>query len=155
MRSGEPTQVGDLRPSPRNPRTITDEKLMMLGKAMQEFGDLSGIVFNIQTGRLIGGHQRLKHLDPGWKIIKKDHRDDTGTVALGEIETPWGIWTYREVDWLEKKEIAANIAANQHSGEFDLNKLRELIVEINDEELDIDLLGFDEGELEDIIGEKK
>jgi DNA modification methylase len=148
-------KVSDLTPASYNPRTITDEKLMMLGKAMQEFGDLSGIIFNIRTGRLIGGHQRIKHLDPDWKITKQEHQDNVGTVAVGEIETPFGIWTYREVDWPENKEKAANIAANQHSGEFDLNKLKELIVEIDDETFDVDLLGFNEAELEDIIGEKK
>ncbi len=147
--------VGDLTPASYNPRTITDDKLAMLGKAMQEFGDLSGIVFNVRTGQLIGGHQRIKHLEPDWKITKKNHQDSVGTVAVGEIETPFGVWSYREVDWSEKKEKAANIAANQHSGEFDLNKLRELIIEINDEDFEVDLLGFNEGELEGIIGEKK
>ncbi|HSW38050.1 MAG TPA: DNA methyltransferase [Acidobacteriota bacterium] len=147
--------ISDLQPSPNNPRTISDEKLAMLGKAMREYGDLSGIVFNVRTGRLVGGHQRLKHLDTGWIITKKPHEDKLGTVAVGEIETPFGIWAYREVDWPAKRETAANIAANQHSGEFDLNKLRDLIIDINDEQFDVDLLGFDEGELEDIIGEKK
>jgi hypothetical protein len=148
--------VRDLSPSPYNPRKITSEKLRMLGKSMKEFGDLSGIVFNIRTGRLIGGHQRIKHLDPSWQITKREHMDKTGTIALGEIETPFGVWQYREVDWLEKKEIAANIAANHQGGYDDLPKLKSLLIEIDDGETDMELAGFNESELERlIVGEEE
>ncbi len=61
-------QVKDLKAFPRNPRKITDKKLDMLGKAMREFGDLSGVIYNTRTGHLVGGHQRIKHLDPSWEI---------------------------------------------------------------------------------------
>ena len=103
------------------------------------------------TKRIIGGHQRIKHLDPAWSITKREHQDKVGTVALGEIETPFGLWQYREVDWPEKKEIAANIAANQHGGEFDYPKFKDLIVEIDDSEFDLDLIGFDKNELSKIF----
>lgn len=138
-------KVKDLKPASYNPRKITDKKLDMLGKSMKEFGDLSGIVFNRQTGNLIGGHQRLKHLQPEWEIVKG--KDDDGY-----IKTPFGNWGYREVDWDEKKEIAANIAANKHGGEFDMVKLKDLLVEIDDGSVDMELTGFDEHELQDIFG---
>ena len=144
-------KIKDLYPSPFNPRKITDEKLRMLGKSMKEFGDLSGIVFNVHTRRLIGGHQRIKHLDPAWSITKREHRDKVGTVALGEIKTPFGLWQYREVDWPEKKEAAANIAANQHGGDFDYPKLKDLIIEIDDGEVDMDNIGFSQKELAGIF----
>ena len=145
-------KIKDLQSSPFNPRKITDEKLRMLGKSMKKFGDLSGIVYNIRTKRIIGGHQRIKHLDPAWSITKREHQDKVGTVALGEIETPFGLWQYREVDWPEKKEIAANIAANQHGGDFDYPKLKDLIVEIDDGEFDLDLIGFGKDELSEMFG---
>ena len=104
----------------------------MLGKSMQEFGDLSGIVVNVRTGRMIGGHQRVKHLDPSWPIKKESHEDVIGTVALGHIETPWGRWQYREVDWDEQKEKAANVAANQHGGQFDLPLLSDILLDLDD-----------------------
>lgn len=144
-------KIKDLKPAPNNPRTITDEKLAALGKSMREFGDLSGVVMNIQTGNLVGGHQRLKHFDPSWPIKKRKHKDDTGTVAIGEIETPFGVWAYREVDWPEKKEKAANISANQSGGLFDYPALKDILVEINDGSLDMELIGFDDGELKDIL----
>ena len=145
-------KISDLSPAEYNPRTITPEKLEMLRKSMAEYGDLSGIVYNRQTGRLIGGHQRLKTLEPDWKITKTDIKDKTGTVAAGHIETPDGRWSYREVDWPEKKEMAANIAANKHGGEFDWPKLKDLIIEIDDGAFDIELTGFSAEELQETFG---
>ena len=116
-------KVKDLKPAPYNPRKITDKQLSMLEKSMKEFGDLSGVVYNIKTGRIVGGHQRIKKLDPEWDIVKQEHKDKNGTVAVGHIETPSGRWAYREVSWTEHKEMAANIAANKHGGEFDIPAL--------------------------------
>lgn len=139
--------AASLKASSYNPRRISDKQLDMLGKAMKEFGDLSGVVVNVRTGSLIGGHQRLKHLDPSWEIIKEPEIDDTGSIAVGYILTPFGKWNYREVDWPEKKEKAANIAANQHGGEFDVPALSNLVLELNDGILDLDLLGFEQEKL--------
>ncbi len=144
-------KVRDLRPAAYNPRKITEWKLQALGKAMQEFGDLSGVIRNTRTGNLIGGHQRLKHFDPTWKINKEKHQDNVGTVAQGYIETPFGRWTYREVDWTEEKEKAANIAANEHGGEFDLPALTELLLELDTGAFDMDLVGFSQEELENLL----
>ena len=140
-------QIKDLKPADYNPRKITNEKLKMLERSMREFGDLSGIVYNRRTGNLIGGHQRIKHLDLEWEVIKRDSEDDLGTIAEGYIETPFGRWTYREVDWSEEREKAANIAANKHGGEFDFPKLSEILVELDDSDFDMELTGFDENEL--------
>lgn len=144
-------EVKDLRPAAYNPRKITEWKLRALGKAMQEFGDLSGVIRNVRTGNLIGGHQRLKHFDPAWKINKEKHEDNVGTVAQGYIETPFGRWTYREVDWDLEKEKAANIAANEHGGEFDLPALTELLLELDTGAFDMDLVGFSQEELENLL----
>lgn len=141
-------KISDLKPAAYNPRKITDKQLAMLKKSMAAYGDLSGIVVNIQTGNIIGGHQRVKNLDPSWPIISKPHTDQTGTVALGYIETPSGRWQYREVSWTKKKEAAANIAANQHGGEFDMPKLREIIIDLDDGSMDPELFGFNSHELE-------
>lgn len=146
-------KVGDLSSAPYNPRKITDKKLRMLLKSMKEFGDLSGIVFNVRTGRVIGGHQRLKHLDPTWSIEKETIAEDSvGTVATGWIETPFGRWTYREVDWPGEKEIMANVAANKHGGEFDYPLLKDLVVSIDDGSKDLELTGFDNDELKKVFG---
>ncbi len=61
--------LSQLKSNPKNPRRVTDKKLDMLKKALFEFGDLSGIVFNRKTGQLVGGHQRVKIFSPESKII--------------------------------------------------------------------------------------
>lgn len=147
--------VSDLRPAGYNPRNISPEKLAMLKKAMEEYGDLGGVIFNTQTGRLIGGHQRTKNLDPTWPIHKEPHTDAAGTVAIGYIETPNGRWTYREVEWAEKKEKAANIAANKMGGDWDDDLLQQLLSELYQGGLDMDLTGFDQAELDELLGLNK
>lgn len=151
-------QVKDLKPAGYNPRKISKTKLNALKKSLEEFGDLSGIVFNIRTQTLIGGHQRTKNLDPSWPIVKEPQADTTGTVAAGYVETPHGRLTYREVDWPDIKEKQANIAANNNGAEFDEILLKELLTELKLEEpdLDIELMGFDEKEMQLILtGEKE
>lgn len=120
--------VSDLKPAPYNPRKISAQQLETLKYALQRFGDLGGIVKNVRSGNLVGGHQRIKHLDPGWRITKKPHRDQVGTVAIGYIETPdFGLLGYREVDWDEVTEKAANLAANKIQGEWDPEKLAPIL----------------------------
>lgn len=143
--------VASLHPAPYNPRKISDEQLAILGKTLAEFGDLSGIVVNRTTGNLVGGHQRLKHLDPKWPIMADPVKDKTGGVAVGHIVTPWGALAYREVEWSEQKEKAANIAANKAGGEFDIPKLKDLLIELDDGAFDLKLTGFTEPELKALI----
>ena len=112
-------KVQDIVPAKYNPRKINKVQLEALGRSMREFGDLGGLVVNTKTGNVVGGHQRLKHLEPSWKITKTATEDKTGTVARGYINTPFGCLDYREVSWPEVKEKAANIAANAHGGDFD------------------------------------
>lgn len=144
-------KVSDLSPSPYNPRKISNQKLTRLKKSLLEFGDLSGIVFNVSTGLLVGGYQRIKSLDPTWAIEKAPHQDQNGTVAVGHIETPFGRFSYREVEWSEKKEKAANLAANKHGGEFDLPMVKETLLDLDTGAFDLELTGFSEGELKELI----
>lgn len=140
-------KVKDLKPAEYNPRVISAARLKMLKKSLDAFGDLSGIVFNAETGNLVGGHQRLKHLEPEWEIVKEPCADDTGTVALGYVDTPTGRLVYREVRWPLEKEIQANIAANQHGGAFEEEGLVKLFRQIGQQQ-DADLIGFEQSEFD-------
>jgi|GEM_PF-3003118 len=137
--------------APYNPRKISPEKLADLGRAMKEFGDLGGIVYNVRTKQLIGGHQRVENFNPDRAIEKTEHADATGTVAIGYVIEGGIRWAYREVDWPEEREIAANIAANRHGGEWDIPKLKELLVSLDDGGSDLSLSGFDEKALEELM----
>lgn len=148
-----PCAVKDLKGAEYNPRRLSQERKEMLIKAMEEFGDISGIVFNIRTGNLIAGHQRVKQLKPEYKIFKSSltKPDKLGTVAMGYIDTPMGRWEYREVDWDIHKEKSANLAANKQGGEWDTVKLGDILKELESVNMDLKLVGFTEGEYLNIL----
>lgn len=139
-------KLKDLIAHDRNPRKISDEKLNMLKKSLAEFGDLGGIVYNLKTKRLIGGHQRLKVLPPETTIYI-----DAKQPGHGYIELNGDRFTCRFVKWDEAKEKAAMIAANQHGGEWDLPILSNLINDLDALNIDMDLLGFGQEELEKLM----
>ena len=148
----EAVKVGDLRQATYNPRKITKEQLARLGRALKEFGDLGGIVYNRRTGNLVGGHQRVKHLDPAWPIkVDHDVEDAVGTVGIGHIKTPFGVFAFREVDWSLEKEMAANIACNKQGGSFDDDKLREVMQDLSEAQFDLELTGFGQDELPGLL----
>lgn len=149
--------LDQLNKNPKNPRKISKEDFENLKRSMAKFGDLSGIVFNRTTGQLVGGHQRIEAFKslPAKKQVIITHQYDQpnqfGTVALGYIDYNNEQYGYREVEWDEATENAANIAANRIQGEFDLDMLAELNHELaqleNGQEL-LSLSGQSDKELE-------
>lgn len=121
----------------------------MLAKSMVEFGSLDGFIYNVRTKQLAGGHQRKTIMPEESKIvIEKRYEKPTrqGTLAHGHIEYDGERWPYREVDWDENKEKAANLAANKGAGEFDFTKLQEFVLELDEANFDLDLTMFDDKE---------
>lgn len=148
-------KIKDLSPNEENPRTITDQKRAMLKKALFKFGDLSGIVFNRKTKRLVGGHQRKDIFDPEAviTITKKFAKPSkTGTYAEGHVELNGEKFSYREVFWDEPMEKAANIAANKGAGEWNMSRLNDWLRDLSDFDLDfdLDLTMFDTKELAEL-----
>lgn len=145
-------KVKDLKPAPYNPRRISAEELDRLNVSMDEFGDLSGLVFNRRTKRIVGGHQRRIFFNDDWPITIEEEATDGnaldkhGTVARGYVQNPetHGKWSFRMVDWPEKREMAANYAANKQGGEFDPIMQRDLFEIIDDGSLNYELVGGEE-----------
>lgn len=149
-RKRPPRTVADLKPSERNPRKVTAEQLSKLSGSMDRFGDLSGLVYNRRTGRLVGGHQRRDQLPTDARIVIHGRRssapNEMGTVAVGYVEVDGEKWGYREVDVDEATELAMNLAANRHGeGAWDFAAIPDLLEDID--EADFDLLGFEDSEL--------
>lgn len=126
-----------LRESPDNPRLIKDTNFKNLGDSMKQFGDLSSFVRNVRTGNLVGGSQRskvAKAFGEGWVIIERRWETPTavGTVAVGKVIIFGEPFGYREVDWDEEREAAANVAANNDGaqGQFDQDKLSAVILKM-------------------------
>jgi hypothetical protein len=144
-------KLSDLSANPRNPRKISEKQLEMLKKSLDEYGDLSGICYNRKTHHTFGGHQRIKVLPPDSDIIIMQTYDSPtrcGTVAEGHVVISGEKYKYREVDWPEQKELAAMIAANKHGGEWEYQLLNEAILELDHANYDMELVGYDDDDLE-------
>jgi len=142
----ETKNIGDLKANPRNPRTISKFDYEKLVQSIKKFGDLSGIVFNIATGQLVGGHQRIeafKQLGGVPTITERyEHATSTGTTAIGYVLLGDEKYSYREVSWSLDLEQAANVAANRIQGEFDKDLLAELVYETSQLENGADLINL-------------
>ncbi len=116
-------RIEQLKQAPYNPRAIDDAALRGLGRSLQEFGDIAGIVWNKRTGHLVAGHQRLD-------ALKREHGEQLSLKPAGKdrfaIVTPSGDrFPVRVVDWSLEQEKAANVAANNPhiAGVFDRDAL--------------------------------
>jgi len=140
--------INDLKGNPQNPRTISKHDYEALVNSIKRFGDLSGIVFNRRTGQLVGGHQRIEAFKRmgGDKSVQITERLESpnakGTVAVGYVYFENEQYAYREVDWDQGTENAANIAANRIQGQFDLDLLAKITYEISQLENGDELLGL-------------
>ncbi len=148
-------KLKDLKPNPGNPRTISDEKLELLKRALDEFGDLGGFVYNRNTKRIVSGHQRHKVFEDTPIHITKDYKKPTrtGTVAEGFVVLNGEQFKYREVFWDETKEKAGAIAANKGAGDWDEELLGNWLRDLDDYGFDLDLTMMDEGERIDFMEE--
>lgn len=128
----EKKKVIDLIPADYNPRKDLkpgDKEYEKLKRSIHEFGYVDPLIWNQQTGRLIGGHQRLK-------VLKAMGIDEVDVVV---------------VDMDEEKEKALNVALNKISGDWDKDKLMLLITDLQGEDFDVSLTGFDPEELDDLF----
>ena len=124
-------KIEELIPATYNPRknlTPEDNEYQKIKRSIEEFGYVEPIIIN-KDKTIIGGHQRLNVLrDLGYK----------------EIDVI-------EIDIDKTKEKALNVALNKITGEWDMDKLGSLLNELNDEQFDLKLTGFDASELDGIL----
>lgn len=124
--------IGKLNPARYNPRKDLkpgDPEYEALKCSIETFDVVEPIVWNKRSGNVVGGHQRLK-------ILKQ--RGDQEIVVS-------------EVDLDDRNEKALNIALNKIQGEWDDLKLGDLLSELNKEDFDLGITGFDESELRKLI----
>lgn len=154
----ESKNINELNANPQNPRTISKQDFASLKKSITEFGDLSGVVLNVTTNQLVGGHQRVE----AFKALGKDARVEiaqrlqtptkAGTIAIGFVMLNGERYGYREVQWDLTRELAANIAANRISGQFDVDLLAEVTYQIQQENPDLlELTGQTEDEINKLM----
>jgi len=128
----EKKNTADLLPAEYNPRKDLkpgDTEYEKLKRSIEQFGYVEPVIWNKTTGRVVGGHQRLKVL-----------------LDMGITEVDCVV-----VEMDEEKEKALNIALNKISGEWDKNKLALLIADLQGADFDVSLTGFDPAELDDLF----
>lgn len=87
------------------------------------------IIWNRQTGNVVGGHQRLKVL-----------------LDLGHTEIDCVV-----VDLDLSHEKALNVALNKIQGDWDEDKLAAIMADFDAEAFDVSLTGFDAGEVDALL----
>jgi len=125
----EKKNTADLLPADYNPRKDLkpgDAEYEKLKPSIEQFGYVEPVIWNQTTGRVVGGHQRLKVLmDMGMTEV------DCVVVAMDE-----------------DKEKALNIALNKISGDWDKDKLALLIADLQGADFDVSLTGFEPAEID-------
>lgn len=128
----EKMKTEKLLPADYNPRKDLkpgDAEYEKLKRSIEQFGYVEPVIWNKTTGRVVGGHQRLKVL-----------------IDMGINEVDCVV-----VEMDENKEKALNVALNKISGEWDKDKLALLITDLQAEDFDVSLTGFDAAEIDDLF----
>ena len=121
-----------LLPADYNPRKDLkpgDAEYEKLKRSLEQFGYVEPVIWNKTTGRVVGGHQRLKVL-----------------IDLGITEVECVV-----VELDEENEKALNVALNKISGEWDKDKLALLIADLQGADFDVSLTGFEPAEIDDLF----
>jgi len=122
----------ELKPNPKNPNTHPASQIALLGKIITEQGWRAPITVSNRSGLIVKGHGRLE-----------------AALMAGILKAPVDLQDYES----EAVEHADMVADNRLSELAEINddKLSELLAELNDFDIDMDLTGFDDVALGDII----
>jgi hypothetical protein len=146
--------LADLHPNTKNPRKPwTNDQLAGFRQSLLKFGDLGGIVRNLTTDQLIGGHKRVEAFRDAAAVqvvAAPQDVDAQGTVAHGYVVVDGNRFAYREVRWSVDDEMAANLAANRWGAEWDWKLVADTLKSIGDAEL-LALTGFEDHELANLM----
>lgn len=113
-----------------NPRQITDDEMEKLKNSINEFGYIAPIIVNKYNNHIVGGNQR-------YHALKEMGYDELDVIFIEETDL--------------NREKTLNIALNKISGDWDNEKLEELLNELNTSDIELILTGFDEFELEGLL----
>jgi DNA modification methylase len=126
--------IGKLIPAEYHPRIdlkAGDKEYDKLMQSIEEFGYVEPIVWNEQTGNIVGGHQRLKVLQHlGYYEV------DTVVVNMDEV-----------------REKALNVALNKISGKWDMPKLADVMRNLEEMGFNHEITGFDKKELKSLYSD--
>ncbi len=124
--------LADLKPHPQNPNTHPEPQIELLSKIIREQGWRNPIVVSNRSGYIVKGHGR-----------------HAAALRLGATHAPVDYQDYAS----EKDELADMIADNRIAelAELDRSLMRELAEQLDDGAFDMDLTGFDQLALEELM----
>ena len=125
--------INKLIPATYNPRKDlkpNDKEYIKIKNSIINFGYVEPVSIN-KDFTVIGGHQRLK-------VLKELNYEKIECIV---------------VDLDKTQEKALNIALNKISGEWNTEKLENLLQELLQENFDVNLTGFDSEEIDNILNE--
>jgi ParB-like chromosome segregation protein Spo0J len=126
-------KIDDLIPDENNPRKELrpgDDEYEALRRSIEEFGYVSPVIVNKRNNLIVGGHQRIK-------VLKE--------LGFDEIDVVY-------VDMDEANQMLLNISLNKLGGSFDMEKLSEVIKDIQEDGYDATLTGFSMDDIDGLIG---
>jgi DNA modification methylase len=126
--------LSEINPAKYNPRKDLkpgDPAYEKLKRSMTEFGYVEPIIWNEETGNIVGGHQRYKIL------LEEGHTEVECVVVMLPAD----------------KEKALNVALNKVTGDWEIEALADLLHELNEQDFDLSLTGFDAAEIEDLFSQ--
>ena len=126
--------VGDLKPNPRNPNTHPARQVELLAKNIRYFGWRHPITVSRLSGCIVAGHGRLAAAKAlGMQIVPVDYQGFAN----------------------ENDEMAVLVADNRLAelATTDLNTLESVIKDLKVADFDTLLTGFDETDLESLLGQ--
>ncbi len=140
----EKIKINELKSADYNPRVISEENFEKLKQSLNQFGLVDPIVINLKNNNtIIGGHQR-------YRVLLEDGLDELYLLRLGDIG-----WVFDNIDLKvedESIEKLMNINLNQTNlmGEWNNSKLESLFTDLELSNIDLDLTGFDDFEIDEI-----
>lgn len=140
----ETIKITDIKPAEYNPRQISDDNMDKLQNSLEMFGLVDPIIINLKNeNTIIGGHQRFRIL------LENDDLDELYLLRLGDIG-----WVFDNDDLKvedENMEKLLNINLNQTNlmGEWDNERLKLIISDLQLEDIDLSLTGFEDFELDE------
>lgn len=114
--------------NPRRDLQPEDAEYQKLRRSIEEFGYIEPIIWNERTGRVVGGHQRLK-------VLLKQGAQEIECVV---------------VDLPDKDEKILNVLLNKVKGRWDIGKLADLLQQL-DEAGAMEVTGFEDWELQSLL----
>jgi hypothetical protein len=113
--------------NPKNPRWMPESQMVALGESLKEFGLVEPLIVNTRNNQVVGGHQRIQ--------AAKSSGFTTLTAVL--VDLPYD------------QEMALNLSLNKIKGDWDYDKLADILSTFD--EGDLAGTGFNAQETEAIV----